>query len=119
VSRIDQKQIIQQIVDAAVSVAEPGWLEIIAETHIDDMQSDLLSSFLTWEEGKKVEKWLPVPNNFFLLVRELRDHLASGGGREPFSSCKLHLWADGRFDVAYGYGPVDWKALMLRGSNYA
>jgi Protein of unknown function, DUF600 len=116
-SESDQKQIIQRIVDVAVSVAEPGWLELVADYHADDQQSNLLSSYLMQEGNKKVEKWLPVPDSFDGLLRELRSHLARNG-KEPFSSCKLHLWANGRFDMAYGYDEVPWKQLTLRRGNF-
>jgi hypothetical protein len=117
VREADQKEIIQRIVDVAVSVAEPGWLELVADYHVDDWQSNLMPSYLIEEEGKKVEKSLRVPDSFDSLLRELRGHLARGG-KDRFSSCRLHLWADGKFDLAYGYDEVEWEQLIMRRGNF-
>lgn len=35
----------------------------------------------------------------------------------PFSRCKIHL-ADGKYEVIYGYGELDWKALLTSDWNF-
>jgi len=115
---LDQFQITQHIVDRVLSVIEVGWSELIINYHVEDDQSNFGNSYLISQGGVVRERPLPVANDLDEWLRKLRTHL-SQGGKTPFSSCKLHLCVDGRFEATYGYDPVDWNGLILSGWNFA
>ena len=50
-------------------------------------------------------------------MRKLQDKLAESG-KQPFTRCKLHLHADGKFDASYGYDPVDLDGLVTAEWNF-
>lgn len=114
-----QFDIIQGITKHALGCIESGWVELVISYAVDDCQSDLMSSYLVDVNGKKVERTLAThPEILDKSFRDLRRHLADSSG-QPFSTCRLHVWADGRFDSSYGYDEVDWSALVRVNSNFA
>ncbi len=113
-----QTEIIQNIVDSALSKIQDGWTELVINYSIEGGRSNFQNSYLIEVDGKPTEKYLPSADQLDTLMRELRDHLAQAG-REKFSTCRLHLWADGRFDSKYGYAPVDWRALFKAKGNFS
>jgi hypothetical protein len=115
--QLDQFQIIQEIASRAISAAEPGWTELMINYHVEGPQSDFGNSYLVSEDGRLKEKPLPFVDELDPWLRQLQAHLALGG-KQPFTSCQLHLWADGKFDTAYGYGKVDWDGLVDAGWNF-
>ncbi len=113
-----QFQIIQDVVSTVLSHVEDGWKQLVIDYHVDDRRCNFHNSYLIDVDGGEKEKFLSSPNGLDPLLRELRNHLAHSGG-EKFSSCRLHLWWDGKFDAKYGFGKVDWRALMLvSGGNF-
>jgi hypothetical protein len=112
----DQLQSIQEIVSRAISEAQPGWSEII-NYHVEDGQSEFANSFLIAMSSAIHEKSLPVPNDLDAWMRRLRTELTRGG-EAPFTSCKLHVHADGKFEAKYVYDPADWDALVTAGWNF-
>ena len=114
---MDQIQIIQEIVSRAIPVDDPDWTEFIIDYHVDEEQSEFANTYLTTRDGETREKPLQVANDLDAWLRKLRAELAQAG-RPPFSSCKLHVFADGRFESSYGYDPIDWDELMTRGWNF-
>lgn len=113
----DQLQIIQEIVSRAISKAQPGWRELIINYHVEGGQSEFANSYLITVSSAIHEKPLPVPNDLDAWMRRLRAELTRAG-EAPFTSCKLHAIADGKFEASYGYDPVDWDALVTAGWNF-
>jgi hypothetical protein len=113
----DQLQIIQKIVSRAICKAQPGWSELIINYHVQGGQSEFANSYLITVSGAIYEKPLPVPNDLDAWMRQLRAELTRAG-EAPFTSCKLHVHVHGKFEVAYGYDPVDWNALVTAGWNF-
>jgi len=115
--KIDQFQIIQEIANRAISAAAPGWHELMINYYVDSDQSEFGNSYLITQDGVTREKSLPVAPDMDVWMRRLRTELAKGG-QQPFTKCKLHLHADGKFDASYGYDPVDWDGLLTAGWNF-
>ena len=113
----DPLQIIQDIVSGAICQAQPGWSELNIHYHVEGGQSELACSYLIAVGGAIHEKPLPAPNDLDARMRQLRAE-QSGDGDAPFTSCRLHVRADGRFEASYGYDPVDWDALVTAGWNF-
>lgn len=113
----DQLQIIQEIINRAISTAQFGWSEIVINYHVEDGQSEFASSYLITLNGAIHEKSLPVPNDLDAWMRRLRNELTRAGAA-PFTSCKLDVHADGKFEALYGYDPVDWDELVTAGWNF-
>jgi hypothetical protein len=114
---LDQVQIIQEIISRAIYTAQPGWSELIINYHVDDGQSEFANSYLITVNGEIHEKSLPVPNDLDVWMRRLRAVLTRAGA-VPFTSCKLDVQTDGKFDASYGYDPVDWDELVTAGWNF-
>ena len=114
----DQFQIIQEIADRAMSVAESGWSELMITYHVEGGQSEFGNSYLITQDGVTRERALPVSRDLDIWMRRLQGKLTEGG-KQPFTLCKLHLHADGKFDASYGYDPVDWEDLPTRGWNFS
>ena len=113
-----QIEIVQDIVDSALSRIQNGWLELVVNYCVEGGQSNFQNSFLIDVDGRRTEKYLPSTDQLDTLMRELRDHLAQAD-REKFSKCRIHLGADGRFDASYGYDAVDWDSLFKAKGNFA
>ena len=113
----DQLQSIQEIVSRAISEAQPGLSELMINYHVEDGQSEFANSYLITTSSAIHEKSLPVPNDLNAWMRQLRNELTRAG-EAPFTSCKLHVHADGKFEAKYGYDPVDWDALVTAGWNF-
>lgn len=114
---IDQLRIIQEIVSRAISKAQPGWSEIIIDYHVEDGQSEFANSYLITVNNAIYEKPLPVHKDLDAWMRRLRTELTRAG-ELPFTSCKLHVHADGKLEASYGYDPIDWVALVTAGWNF-
>jgi Protein of unknown function, DUF600 len=117
VSELDEVQIIQEIVILAVSLAEKDWRELIINYSVEGAQSDFANSYLIEEGGSIKEKSLSSVYSMDVWLRKLRDYLARGG-KQPFTSCKLHLRADGKYNMTYGYDKIDWDALLIGDWNF-
>ena len=78
--------------------------------HVEEGQSQFGNTYLVTIDGQTREKWLPPTNDMDDWLRKLRTEL-SQSGKALFTSCRLHVCADGRFDASYGYDPLDWDAL--------
>jgi hypothetical protein len=117
-NQYDQFQIIQEIANRAMSVAESGWSELMITYYVDGGQSEFGNSYLITKDGVTREKALPVSRDLDMWMRMLQGKLAEGGKR-PFTLCKLHLHANGKFDASYGYDPVDWDGLVTSGWNFS
>lgn len=117
-NRIDQFQIIQEIANRAISAAEPAWHELIITYHVEGEQSEFGNSYLITQDGLTREKALAASHDLDVWMRRLQDNLAEGG-KQPFTMCKLHLHADGKYDASYRYDPVDWDDLITAGWNFA
>lgn len=106
----DQTQfaLIQEIVRRAASLAESGWLEIVLDYKVDEIQSESGNTFLVRVNGIPTEKSLPYWDSLDQSMRALRAHLAQGN-RAPFTTCKIHVLQSGKYDAIYGYEPVDWS----------
>ncbi|WP_426340087.1 immunity protein YezG family protein [Pseudoduganella sp. S-14] len=115
--QLDQIQIIQEIVNRVISVADPHWSELMITYYVDEEQSQFANSYLVNVEGSVREKPLRTVNDLDKWLRRLRTELARGG-EKPFSSCKLHLLSDGKFSASYGYDELDWEALVKMGWNF-
>ena len=109
--QLDQIQIIQEIVNRAIQAADPNWSELMITYHVAGGQSEFVNTYLTYHDGEIREKDLPVARDMNVWLRKLQAELSRGGG-EPFTLCKLHVCADGRFNATYGYDPVDWDKLL-------
>lgn len=114
---MDQFQIIQEITNRAISGAEPGWSELMILYYVEEDHSRFINTYLVARDGGIYEKSARVSHDLDVWLRKLRDELAQGG-KQPFTSCKLHLCADGKFDASYGYDPVDWDGLVTAGWNF-
>ncbi|MDR3443803.1 immunity protein YezG family protein [Dyella sp.] len=117
VEGMDQFQIIQEIANRAISGAEPGWSELVILYYVDEDRSLFSNSYLVAHDSVIREKSARVSNDLDAWLRKLRAELAQGG-KQPFTSCKLHLCADGKFEASYGYDQVDWKGLLTAGWNF-
>lgn len=106
---MDQIGIIQEIVNRAVQATEPGWTELLINYHVDEEQSEFRNSYLVSRDGVLREKSLRVANDLDSWLRRVELALA---GRPPFTSCKLHVGVDGKFEASYGYEAIDWDALL-------
>jgi hypothetical protein len=115
---LDHIQIIQEVVKIAISKAMPGWREAIINYHVEDGQSQFTNSYLISLNNAIHEKPLPVLNDLDVWMRRLRAAVTRAG-EAPFTSCKLHVHADGRFEASYGYDPIDWAALAIVGWNFS
>ncbi|NHZ44153.1 immunity protein YezG family protein [Massilia aquatica] len=109
----DQFEIMQKIVDDALTGVESGWQELIITYHVDDEMSDFVSSYIVEEGGGIMEKSARMTHQMDRLLRELRKDLAQRG-KPLFSRLRLHLFANGKFDTSYGYDDVDWPALFKK-----
>lgn len=116
--QLDQLSIIQEISNRAISSAEPGWSELMITYYIEESQSEFANSYLVTQEGVVREKALPVSRDLDVWMRRLRDKLAEKE-KQPFTLCKLHLHADGRFETVYGYEPVNWDSLVTADWNFS
>ena len=116
-TEMDQVGIIQEVVNRVVSSIEPGWIEMMISYYVEGGQSDCLNSYLIIENGVEKEKSIPFIGDLDFWLRKWQAEM-SQGGKQRFTSCKLHLWANGKFDAQYGYEKIDWNALMLEGSNF-
>jgi hypothetical protein len=114
---MDQIEIIQNIVNSAISAAEPGWSELKITYHIGDGHSEFGNSYLIAHNGVIREKALPVSLDLDSWMRRLQGTLVELGG-QAFTACKLHLHANGKFEVFYGYDAVDWDGLVTAGWNF-
>jgi hypothetical protein len=114
-----QVQLIQEIVSRAMSTAQPNWIEFMVDYHVEEGHSSFANSYLIALGDGIHEKPLPPsdPDDLDLWMRRLRAELARAGA-QPFTSCKLHVHANGKFEAKYGYEPVDWDALVLAGWNF-
>ncbi|WP_233840392.1 immunity protein YezG family protein [Dyella sp. 2HG41-7] len=117
VERMDQFQIIQEIAIRAISGAQPDWSELIILYHVEGGRSSFVNSYLVSQDGVVREKPARVSDDLDTWLRRLRAELARGG-KQPFTSCKLHLCADGKFDASYGYEPVNWGELLIPSWNF-
>jgi len=117
VDKLDQFKIIQEIVNQAISVVDPGWIELRLTYHVEDNYSEFGNSYLINQAGKVYEKALPVTNDLNFWFRKLQFELLQVD-KHLFTSCKFHLWADGKFEASHGYGAVDWDKLMRAGWNF-
>ena len=106
-----QVEIVQNILGSLLANIRDGWKELVVTYHVDEAQSESQCSYIIDVDGKATETFLRPAANFDSLMRELRHHL-SHAGQEAFSKCRLHFFADGRFDAKYEYGAVDWRALL-------
>gem|GEM_PF-5643054 len=113
---LDQFEIIQEALSYAWGCAEEGLKELRVEIHAEDHHQHLAASYLVERNGldkvvgllgvrgfddMKVMKWLMM----------LRDNLAQAGGQK-FTSCRIWMTADGKYEAKYGYDPIDWDALV-------
>ncbi|WP_199100408.1 immunity protein YezG family protein [Dyella sp. ASV21] len=114
---MDQFQIIQEIASRAISGTETGWTELMILYYVEEDHSMFSNSYLVAHDGVIRERSARVSNDLDGWLRKLRAELAQGG-KQPFTSCKLHLRADGKFDASYGYDPVDWDGLITAGWNF-
>lgn len=114
----NQFELVEAIVRYAISVVDPGWIEIVMNYSVDETQSDFLNSYLAGEGGRVVEKALAYSDGLEGLFTRLREHLAQLGG-DLFSTCWIQVSNDGRYQTKYGYEPVDWDALTEVSSNFA
>jgi hypothetical protein len=103
-----QQQIFQEISDMGISAINDDWLEFIISYNVEGTRSKEINTFIKRERGKIVEKSIPFMPELNKCLRELREHLSSGGKPE-FTSCKLHFKSNGEFDASYGYEPVKWS----------
>ena len=85
--------------------------------YVEDVQIEFANSYLITVNGAIHEKSLPVPNELDAWMRRLRADLARAGAA-PFTSCRLYVLADGKFEATYGYDPVDWDALVTADWNF-
>lgn len=85
--------------------------------YVEENVSDFSSSYLINEREGVKEKPLLFDHNVRGLLRTLQECIARGG-KQKFTSCKLHFWADGKFETTYGYEEVDWNSLIYLGSNF-
>lgn len=114
----EDSELIQQILDCAISaVEEEGWSELVVSYWIEGEQSALMNSYLIEEDGAVREKSLVASDELDELLRELRAHLAQMG-EQPFTKCRLHIAADGQYEVSYASEPIDWDALMDFDGNF-
>jgi hypothetical protein len=114
---MDQFHIIQEIASRAIAGVQPGWSELMILYFVEDGHSRFVNTYLVTQDGVTREKSARVSNDLDAWLRRLRAELAQGD-KQPFTSCKLHLYADGKFDASYGYEPVDWDALVTAGWNF-
>ena len=117
VAELDQFQIIQEILGRATALAPRGWREMIIDFYVDPEQSATLKSYLIEKNGAVVEESLGYISDLDDLMRMLQKHLAQAG-RPPFTRCKLHVKANGKYEATYGYDKVDWKALLNPDWNF-
>ncbi|EMM2647275.1 TPA: DUF600 family protein [Acinetobacter baumannii] len=104
----------QEIVNQAISVVDPGCIELILTYHVEDNHSEFGNSYLINQVGKVYEKALPVTKDLDFWFRKLEFELHQVN-KQLFTSCKLHLWANGKYEASYGYDAVDWDKLMMAG----
>jgi hypothetical protein len=116
--KLDQGKIIQEIFDRAISAAESEWSELMITYQVEGGRSGFGNSYLITKNGSTREKPLPVSNDFDIWLRRLRTELAKNGS-QPFTSCRLHFYANGKFEATYGYGSVDWDGLATAGWNFS
>ena len=114
---LDQFQIIKEVISRATAAAQSGWSEMIIDYHVEGGQSEFANSYLITINNAIYEKPLPLHNDLDIWMRRLRTELTRVG-EVPFTSCKLHVHADGIFEASYGYDPVDWDALVTYGWNF-
>jgi hypothetical protein len=115
--QLDQSQFIQKIADCILPFVKPGWKELVISCHIDEEQSNYMISYLIEEGGRIVEAPVQFPGELDRIMRGLQEHL-SQGGKQRFTSCRMHFEQSGKFNADYGYGVVDWNALVLQKSNF-
>ena len=112
-----QFQIVQEIARRALSVAEGGWTELMVVYYVEGSQSAILKTYLVDEGGVTKEQALPYADGLDSWLRKLQTHL-SQSGKQPFTKCKIHLWAGGKFETTYGYEKVDWEDLITPDWNF-
>jgi len=117
VANADQFGIIQEIGQRVLAAAPPGWWELAIDYAVDDSQSDVSISCLVKEKAEVVERSLPFVTEIDALLRRLRAHLP-GSRPEPFSTCRIHFFSDGRYDARYGYDPINWDRAISSQSNF-
>jgi len=84
---------------------------------VEGPNSCVIQSYLIEKNGAIVEKSLDDIRDLHVWMDELQAHLAQAG-RPPFTRCKIHLKADGKYESTYGYDKVDWKALVNPDWNF-
>lgn len=114
---MDEFQIIQEILSDAMRVAEDPWHEIIINYYIEEWQCSYTNSYLVERNGVVKEESLADIEELDDLMRQLRSVLQRTG-KPPFTHCKIHLRASGKYDADYGYDPVDWDALLVPDWNF-
>lgn len=107
----DAFEIVSEVLKSAMAEAPQGWRELMIRYFTDDAQSSQVVTCLVDRAGQLVEAPLPYDPELDGRLRALRAHLAPGG-KGPFSEATLHLKADGDYEASYGYGPVNWDALV-------
>lgn len=117
VSDNDQFQIIQEILSAAMSVADDPWHEIIINYYVEEGQCSYTNTYLVERGGMVKEESLGDIEELDDWMRQLRKVLQKEG-EAGFTHCKIHLHASGKYDAGYGYGPVDWDALLIPAWNF-
>lgn len=116
-SELDQFQIIQDILQEAISAAEDGWRELMINYHVEGGRSSYVNTCLIASGGEECEKSLPNIDPLDSLMRQLQVHL-SKSSKQLFTHCVLHLTSDGKYEATYGYEPVDWDALLIPSWNF-
>ncbi len=114
---IGEFQIIQDILNDAMRVADDPWHAIIINYYVEKGQCSYTNSYLVERNGVVKEESLVDIENLDDLMRQLRKMLQQTDN-QPFTNCKIHLRASGKYDVHYGYDPVDWDALLVPDWNF-
>jgi hypothetical protein len=116
-AELDQFQIIGEMLNRAMAVAPPGWRELMIDYFVEGPNSCVIQTYLIEKNGAIVEKSLDDIRDLHVWMDKLQAHLAQAG-RPPFTRCKIHLKADGKYESTYGYDKVDWKALVNPDWNF-
>jgi len=113
----DRFAILDEMVKKYAAAALAGWEQIWVNYFVSDSQSSSTNTFLISIDGSLQERSLGRVKESDSLCRKLRKVL-SQDGKEPFTYMKLIIQKSGRYEVTYGYEPVDWDSLLLPDWNF-
>lgn len=113
----DQFEIIQEIFEQAAAVPDDPWREIMIKYHTEPGRCNYTNTYLVERNGEVKEESLRNLRPLYTLMGRLQKALTQSG-QQVFTHCRIHFRHSGKYDIQYGYEPVDWDALLIPEWNF-